>query len=130
MKSAPKQNVGDISLPACNLSSKVSIKIFPNISKLCTPYCGRIGFKEYNPCKSAKYGLLYCSLCDATVPYTYFSLPYLVSWKFSIKKIQQQEATMLLELMSTLNILSMAFSPLPICLFATSLWIDILLLSH
>ena len=76
MKRAPKQNVGDISLPACNLSSKVSIKIFPNISKLCTPYCGRIGFKEYNPCKSAKYGLLYCSLCDATVPYTYFSLPY------------------------------------------------------
>ena len=40
------------------------------------PYCGRIGFKEYNPSKSAKYGFLYCLLCDATVPYTYFSLPY------------------------------------------------------
>ena len=40
------------------------------------PYRGRIGFKQYNPSKPAKYGLLYRSLCDATVPCTYFSLPY------------------------------------------------------
>ena len=39
------------------------------------PYRGKIGFKQYNPNKPAKYGLLYQSLCDATVPYTYFSLP-------------------------------------------------------
>ena len=39
------------------------------------PYGGGIGFKQYNPSKSAKYGLLYRSLCDATVPYTYFSFP-------------------------------------------------------
>ena len=40
------------------------------------PYRGRIGFKQYNLTKPTKYGLLYWSLCDATVPYTYFSLPY------------------------------------------------------
>ena len=40
------------------------------------PYRGRIGFKQYNPSKPAKYGLLYRSLCDASVPYTYFTLPY------------------------------------------------------
>ena len=40
------------------------------------PYHGRIGFKQYNPSKPAKYGLLYRLLCDAAVHYTYFSLPY------------------------------------------------------
>ena len=39
------------------------------------PYRGRIGFKQYNPSKPAKYRLLYRSLCEAIVPYTYFSLP-------------------------------------------------------
>ena len=39
-------------------------------------YCGRIGIKQYNPSKPAKYGLLYRSLCDSTIPYTYFILPY------------------------------------------------------
>ena len=32
--------------------------------------------KQYNPSKPAKYGLLYQSLCDAKVPYTYSTLPY------------------------------------------------------
>ena len=40
------------------------------------PYRGHIGFKQYNPQKPAKYGLLYGSLCDTTVTYTYFSLAY------------------------------------------------------
>ena len=40
------------------------------------PYRGHIGFKQYNPQKPAKYGLLYRSLCDSTVTYTYFSLAY------------------------------------------------------
>ena len=40
------------------------------------PYRGRTGLKQYNPSKPAKYGLLYRLICDATVPYTYFSLPY------------------------------------------------------
>ena len=31
--------------------------------------------KQYNPSKPAKYGL-HRSLCDAKVPYTYFTLPY------------------------------------------------------
>ena len=39
-------------------------------------YCGAIGFKQYNPNKQAKYGLLYCSLCDSATSYTYFTLPY------------------------------------------------------
>ena len=39
-------------------------------------YRGHIGFKQYNPQKPAKYGLLYRSLCDSTVTYTYFSLAY------------------------------------------------------
>ena len=40
------------------------------------PYCGSIGFKQYNPSKPAKYGLLYRSLCDSSVSYTYYTLPY------------------------------------------------------
>ena len=40
------------------------------------PYRGRIGLKQYNPSKPAKYALLYRLICDATVPYTYFPLPY------------------------------------------------------
>ena len=32
--------------------------------------------KQYNPSEPAKYGLLYRSLCDAKVPYTYSTLPY------------------------------------------------------
>ena len=40
------------------------------------PYRGSICIKQYNPRKPAKYGLLYRSLCDAAVPYTYYTLPY------------------------------------------------------
>ena len=40
------------------------------------PYRGRVGFKQYNPSKPAKYGLLFRSLCDSKVQYTYYSLPY------------------------------------------------------
>ena len=41
-----------------------------------TPYEGTIEFKQYNPSKSSKYGLLYRSLCDSVTNYTYSSLPY------------------------------------------------------
>ena len=40
------------------------------------PYCGAIGFKQHNPKKPAKYGLLYRSLCDSSVWHTYYTLPY------------------------------------------------------
>ena len=40
------------------------------------PYRGHIGFKQYSSQKPTKYGLLYRSLCDSTVTYTYFSLAY------------------------------------------------------
>ena len=33
-------------------------------------------YETVNPSKPAKYGLLYRSLCDAKVPYTYSTLPY------------------------------------------------------
>ena len=46
------------------------------IDETLHPYRGHIGFKQYNPSKPAKYGLLYRSLCDSSVPYTYFTLPY------------------------------------------------------
>ena len=46
------------------------------IAETLYPYRGRIGMKQYNPSKPAKYGLLYRSLCDASLPYTYYSLPY------------------------------------------------------
>ena len=40
------------------------------------PYPGHIGLKQYNPSKPAKYGLLYRSLCDSSIRYTYYSLLY------------------------------------------------------
>ena len=40
------------------------------------PYRSHTGFKQYNPQKPVKYGLLYRSLCDSTVTYTYFILVY------------------------------------------------------
>ena len=46
------------------------------IDETLYPFRGRIGMKQYNPSKPAKYGLLYRSLCDAVVPYTYITLPY------------------------------------------------------
>ena len=46
------------------------------VDKTLNLYRERIGLKQYNPSKPAKYGLLHCLLCDAIVPYTYFSLPY------------------------------------------------------
>ena len=49
---------------------------FLAIDETLYPYRGHIGFKQYNPNKPAKYGLLYHSLCDASVSYTYYSLPY------------------------------------------------------
>lgn len=39
-------------------------------------YRGRIGIKQYDPSKPAKYRTLDCILCNARVPYTYYSLPY------------------------------------------------------
>ena len=40
------------------------------------PYRGHINFKQYNPSKPAKYEMLYRCLCDLSVQYTYFTLPY------------------------------------------------------
>ena len=49
---------------------------YVSVDETLYPYRGRIGMKQYNPSKSAKYGLLYQSLCDAKVLYTYSTLPY------------------------------------------------------
>ena len=46
------------------------------IDETLYPYRGRLGFKIYLPNKPAKFGLLYRSLCDASLPYTYYTLPY------------------------------------------------------
>lgn len=49
---------------------------FLAIDETLYPYRGAIGFKQYNPNKPSKYGLLYRSLCDSTTTYTYYTLPY------------------------------------------------------
>ena len=49
-------------------------------------YCGHIGFKQYNPNIPPKYGLLYQSLCDSSIIYTYYSLPY-------VRKLEKVEVT-------------------------------------
>ena len=49
---------------------------YVNVDETLYPYHRRIGMKQYNLSKPAKYGLFYRSLCDATVPYTYSTLPY------------------------------------------------------
>ena len=45
------------------------------IDETLYPYWGHISFKQYNLSKPAKYKLLYSSLCDASVSYTYYRLP-------------------------------------------------------
>lgn len=49
---------------------------FLSIDETLYPYRGRITIKQYNPNKPAKYGILYRSLSDARLPYTYNTLPY------------------------------------------------------
>ena len=39
-------------------------------------FCGVIGFKQHNPKKATKYGLLYRSLCNSSVPYKSNPRPY------------------------------------------------------
>ena len=46
------------------------------IDETLYPYREHINFKQYNPSEPAKYGILYCSLCDWSVQYTYFTLSY------------------------------------------------------
>ena len=49
---------------------------YVSIDETLYHYHGRTGMKQYNPSKPEKYGLLYQSLCDAKVPYTYSTLRY------------------------------------------------------
>ena len=49
---------------------------YVSVDETLYPYHGRIGMKQYNPSKPAKYGFLYRNLCDAKVPYTYSTQPY------------------------------------------------------
>ena len=49
-------------------------------------YHGSIDIKQYKPRKPAKYGLLYRSLCDAVMPYTYYTFPY--AWNSSKRNIE------------------------------------------
>ena len=46
------------------------------INETLYPYRGSIDIKQYNPSKPDKQGLIYRSLCDAVVTYTYYTLPY------------------------------------------------------
>ena len=40
------------------------------------PYRGKIVIRQYNSNKPARYGMLYRSISDSRVPYTYYTLPY------------------------------------------------------
>ena len=58
------------------MQNVVTLLLLLPLMKPYTHTRGHIGFKQYNPNKLTKYGLLYHSLCDASVSYTYYSLPY------------------------------------------------------
>ena len=47
-----------------------------DIDETLYPYHGHIIFKQYNPNKPAKYGLLYRRLCNSSIPYICYTLPY------------------------------------------------------
>ena len=47
-----------------------------SIDKTLYPYRGKIIIRQYNPNKPAKYGILYRSISDSHVPYTYYTLQY------------------------------------------------------
>ena len=49
---------------------------YPAIHETLYAYRGMAKLKQYNPNKPAKYGLLYQSISDNVVPFTYFILPY------------------------------------------------------
>lgn len=49
---------------------------FVTVDKILYSYRGKIRTKQDNPSKPVKYRLLYRSLYDAEVPYTYFTLSY------------------------------------------------------
>ena len=46
------------------------------IDEILYPYRGKIVICQYNPKKPAKYGILYRSISDSRVPYTYYTLQY------------------------------------------------------
>ena len=47
-----------------------------SIDKTLYPYRGKTIIRQYNPNKPAKYGILYRSISDSHVPYTYYTLQY------------------------------------------------------
>ena len=47
-----------------------------SIDETLYPYRGNVRIRQYNPSKPARYGLLYRSISDARVPYTYYSIGY------------------------------------------------------
>ena len=60
----------------CKFAKGQNPSPFLAIEETLYSYQGHISFKQHNSSKPAKYGLLYCSLCDASVPCTCYSLPY------------------------------------------------------
>ena len=58
----------------CKFAKDWNPRPFLAIDEMLYRHWGHISFKQYNPSKLAKYGLWYHSLCDASVPYTYYSL--------------------------------------------------------
>ena len=47
-----------------------------SVDETLYPYRGHIGMKQYILSKPVKCGILYRRLCDAKLPYTYYTLTY------------------------------------------------------
>ena len=78
----PRQCRGDV-LRFYHILSSLTIRergTTEEINKTLYPYRGMIGFKQYNPKKPAKYGLLFRSLCDSSIQYIFFIA---ICWKTS-----------------------------------------------
>ena len=59
-----------------NLSKAIISSEYLSVDETLYPMRHQISFRQYNPKKPHKYGLLFKSLNDARFPYTYKSVPY------------------------------------------------------
>ena len=59
-----------------NLGKYVAASEYLTIDETLYPMRHQIAFRQYNPSKPHRYGLLWKSLNDARYPYTYKSIPY------------------------------------------------------
>ena len=59
-----------------NCAKNRVLSAYVSIDETLYPYRGKVSMSQYNPNKPSKYGILYRSLSDVVVLYTYYTLPY------------------------------------------------------